>query len=138
MAANTRFSTGVHALVLLALDPGALKTSEQVAAELGTNPVVIRRVFSLLQQAELVVSQKGPSGGSRLARSAKEITLRDIYRALDPAPAFHLPELAANGTDGVQKELSRALKRAEEAMTSALEETSLHSLARRQGRAKAH
>ena len=64
MAINTRFATGVHALVLLAAEPDVLQTSEDVARKLNTNPVVIRRVFSLLQQAELVESQKGPSGGS--------------------------------------------------------------------------
>src|ERR1700733_2037103 len=79
-AVNTRFATGVHALVLLAAEPDILQTTEDVARKLNTNPVVIRRVFSLLQQAELVESQKGPSGGSRLGRPGKEIYPADIYR----------------------------------------------------------
>src|ERR1700761_3020816 len=91
MAVNTRFATGVHALLLLAAEPDVLQTSEDVARKLNTNPVVIRRVFSLLQQAELVESQKGPSGGSRLGRPAKEITLSDIHRALDAGGLFHSP-----------------------------------------------
>src|SRR3984885_1759023 len=89
MAVNTRFATGVHALVLLAAEPDVLQTSEDVARKLNTNPVVIRRVFSLLQHSGLVESQKGPNGGSRLKLPAKEITLRDIHRALDTGELFH-------------------------------------------------
>ena len=73
MAANTRFATGVHAMVLLAAEPDGLQTSEDVAGKLSINPVVIRRVFSLLHQAGLLESQKGPHGGSKLARPAKAI-----------------------------------------------------------------
>src|SRR6202000_978231 len=89
MAVNTRFATGVHALLLLAVEPDVLQTSEDVARKLNTNPVVIRRVFSLLQQAELVESQKGARGSSRLERPLTEISLADIYRALTPGDVFH-------------------------------------------------
>lgn len=131
MAVNTRFSTGVHALVLLALEPSALQTSETIAGKLATNPVVIRRVFSLLRQADLVTSHKGPSGGSQLARSAKEITLKDIYRALEPSAVFHEAAVSGPGADLVSKELARAFKAAEAGLMEALAETTLHSIAKR-------
>jgi Rrf2 family protein len=134
MAVNTRFSTGVHALVLLALEPEALQTSETIAGKLATNPVVIRRVFSLLRQAELVTSHKGPSGGTQLARSAKEITLKDIYRALEPSALFHEASVSGPGADLVGKELARAFKAAEAALIEALAETTLHSIAKRSAR----
>ena len=134
MAVNTRFSTGVHALVLLALEPGALQTSETIAGKLDTNPVVIRRVFSLLRQAELVVSHKGPSGGSQLARPAKEITLKDVYRALEPASLFHASSIAGPAADAVSKELGRAFKTAEAGMMEAFAETTLHAIAKRVSR----
>jgi Rrf2 family protein len=134
MAVNTRFSTGVHALVLLALEPEALQTSETIAGKLATNPVVIRRVFSLLRQAELVTSHKGPSGGTQLARSAKEITLKDIYRALEPSALFHEASVSGPCADLVGKELARAFKAAEAALIEALAETTLHSIAKRSAR----
>lgn len=134
MAVNTRFSTGVHALVLLALEPASLQTSETIAGKLATNPVVIRRVFSLLRQAELVTSHKGPSGGSQLARSAKEITLKDIYRALEPSPVFYEASVSGPAADLVGKELARAFKAAEAGLTAALAETTLHSIAKRAAR----
>ena len=121
MAINTRFATGVHALVLLAAEPDVLQTSEDVARKLNTNPVVIRRVFSLLQHAELVESQKGPNGGSKLARSAKEITLSDIHTALNTGGLLHgatfsgaqskvssvLDQVFANVARAVEKELDQ-------------------------------
>jgi Rrf2 family protein len=131
MAANTRFSVGVHALVLLAQEPESVRTSETIAGNLGTNPVVIRRVFSLLQQAGLVVSHKGPSGGSQLALPAREITLKQIYKALEPAPVFHEAAIHGNGADLVAKEIARAFKSAESSMLDALEETTLHAITKR-------
>ena len=121
MAINTRFATGVHALVLLAAEPDVLQTSEDVARKLNTNPVVIRRVFSMLQQAKLVESQKGPNGGSKLARSAKEITLSDVHQALNTGDLLHgvtvsgaqskvssaLEQVFANVSRAVEKELDQ-------------------------------
>ena len=131
MAANTRFSTGVHALILLAIEPGKLQTSETLAGRLGTNPVVIRRIFSLLQQAELVVSHKGPTGGSKLARPARAITLKDIYKALDPGTLFHDGAIAATGTEATGKELARAYRAAEASMLHSLSGVTLHSIVKR-------
>jgi Rrf2 family protein len=131
MAANTRFATGVHALVLLALEPDTLQTSETVAKRLNTNPVVIRRVFSLLQQAELVRSQKGPSGGSRLGRPAKEITLADIYRALEPTAIFHAAAVSGTTASKVTAELDKVVRKAEAAMIAELEQTSLNHVAKK-------
>ncbi len=131
MAANTRFATGVHALVLLALEPEKLQTSETIAARLNTNPVVIRRVFSLLQQAELVQSQKGPSGGSRLARPAKEISLGQIYRALEPTPIFHPATVSGATAAKVASELERIVRKAEASLVDELSQTSLNSVAKK-------
>jgi len=100
MAVNTRFATGVHAMVLLAAEPTTLHTSEAIAARLETNPVVVRRVFSLLHHAGLVESHKGPSGGSKLSRPAKQITLAEIYKALDTGDLFHTAEFSTE--EGIQ------------------------------------
>lgn len=138
MAVNTRFATGVHALLLLAAEPDVLQTSEDVARKLNTNPVVIRRVFSLLQQAELVESQKGPTGGSRLARPAKEISLADIYRALDPGDIFHTASLHNNSSNKQSHALQQALKDAQKALEKELAQTSLNQLAKKSGKKDKH
>ena len=134
MAVNTRFATGVHALLLLAAEPDVLQTSEDVARKLNTNPVVIRRVFSLLQQAELVESQKGPSGGSRLARSAKEISLADIYRALNPGDVFHASSIHASPSAKLNQALNQVFRDAQKALEKELAQTSLSQLVKKTGK----
>ncbi len=89
MAVNTRFAMGMEALMRMALEPEKAHTSQSLAANVQTNAVVIRRMLAALHAAKLVSSSKGPSGGSRLLRSPKQITLGDIHRALEPGELFH-------------------------------------------------
>ncbi|WP_415062893.1 RrF2 family transcriptional regulator [Bdellovibrio sp.] len=79
---DQRFSVSVHVMTALAFHKGELMTSEQLAASIRTNPTVIRRLLSKLVDAGLLESFKGKAGGVRLAKSAKEISLRDIYLAV--------------------------------------------------------
>jgi Rrf2 family protein len=134
MAANTRFATGVHAMVLLAAEPDGLQTSEDVAGKLNINPVVIRRVFSLLHQAGLLESQKGPHGGSKLSRSAKAITLADIYKALDGSDLFHTAALGGAQTSKVGGALKKVFESAESALREELAKTTLNDLAKKAGK----
>jgi Rrf2 family protein len=64
--------------------------SEQVAESVNTNPVVIRRMLKELAEAGLVVSQTGSLGGSRLATDPAEMTLLDVYQALECRGVFSL------------------------------------------------
>ncbi len=89
---------GVHALALLAIEPDQSHTSEQLAAAIGTNPVVVRRILASLRKAGIVTSQKGPSGGTRLAEAPKRITLAGIYQAIERRPVLAFPY----GTNGVK------------------------------------
>lgn len=62
-----------------------------MATIMGTNAVVIRRTMAGLRDAGLVRSEKGHGGGWTIQRDLAQITLRDIYTALDS------PELFAMG-----------------------------------------
>lgn len=117
-------------MVLLAAEPGALKTSEEIADRLGINPVVVRRIFSLLRRAGLLKSQKGPHGGSKLARGPKQITLAEIYRALDGGELFRASKSGSQPTK-VSAALKRAFVRAEEAMREELGRTTLNQIAKK-------
>lgn len=81
MARNTRFSVALHVLTHLVDRPDP-QTSEQLAACVRTNPVVVRRTMAGLREAGLVTSTRGAGGGWALGRTATKITLRDIYTAL--------------------------------------------------------
>jgi DNA-binding IscR family transcriptional regulator len=79
MAANSQFSMAVHVLTVLARHKDEKIKSEKIACSVNTNPVVIRRLLGQLSQADLVESQTGAAGGTRLARCPKEITLAEVY-----------------------------------------------------------
>lgn len=80
----------VHVLTLMAWADEETLKSEQVAESVNTNAVVIRRILVELAEAGLVVSQTGSMGGSKLARVPQEITLLDIYQAVESPGVFSL------------------------------------------------
>ena len=82
MAANCRFAFGVHLLSLLAHFPDEKFSSDKLAFTINTNAVVVRRMLLDLKNAGLVETQRGPGGGTRLAKSADQITLADIHHAV--------------------------------------------------------
>jgi Rrf2 family protein len=131
MAVNTRFATAVHTLVLLAAEPDVQQTSEEIAQKLNTNPVVIRRVLSLLRKAGLINSQKGPSGGSRLAKPGKAIRLGDVYRALTPGSVFHGSGRPGENGIKVGAALDKIFRDAQSALEAELDATTLTQLAKK-------
>jgi Rrf2 family protein len=80
---NTRFAVATHILTLLHAEGGRPVNSEYLAASVNTNPALIRRLLAQLARAGLTRSQMGANGGAQLARPAGEITLLDVYRAVD-------------------------------------------------------
>lgn len=83
MKPNSRLALALHTLGHMASEPERVRTSAQIAQHSGTNPVVVRRVLGRLKQAGLLLSEKGHAGGWWLAKSPQDITLADVYLALD-------------------------------------------------------
>ena len=90
MSTSSRFAVAVHVLSLMAWAEDEPLKSEQVAESVNTNAVVIRRMLCELAESKLVVSQSGAMGGSRLARQPEQITLLDIYQAVENRGVFSL------------------------------------------------
>ncbi len=134
MAANLRFSTGIEVLALLAIDPDKFHTSQALAAVLQTNAVVVRRLLTQLSRAGLIASVKGSAGGSRLARSPKQITLRDIYRALNPGELLHRSSQETADTKLLKKAIQNSFKKAEKSLEEELDATTLNQLIKRSGK----
>jgi Rrf2 family protein len=83
--ARGQFALAVHTLVLLARSPEAA-TSLSLAGRVNTHATCLRRMLGTLAQAGLVTASEGRDGGYRLAKSASDITLADIYAALAAEP----------------------------------------------------
>lgn len=86
MKASSQLSDVLHVLLHMAHASDPL-TSEALAAAMGTNPVVLRRLMAGLCEAGFVASEKGHGGGWVMTASLKRATLRDVHMALG-APAL--------------------------------------------------
>jgi Rrf2 family protein len=75
-----------------------LVSSEQLADSINTNPSFIRKLVVHLTAAGLVESVRGKAGGLRLAKSPKEITLDQVYKASMDNALLPVPQKAPNKT----------------------------------------
>ncbi|NDV01880.1 RrF2 family transcriptional regulator [Pseudoroseicyclus tamaricis] len=87
MRQDTRLSRLLHVLLHMAETDQPL-TSQDIAAMLGSNAVVVRRIMAGLRDDGYVAAERGHGGGWRLVRRAEEITLADIYRSLGAPELF--------------------------------------------------
>ena len=60
-----------------------LVTSDEIAGVINTNPVIIRRLLAQLRRAGLVSSVRGKTGGYQLERPAADISLLDVFLAVE-------------------------------------------------------
>lgn len=109
MASNSQFAVAVHILAMLASNCEENIKSELIAGSVNTNAVVIRRLLCDLQEADLVVSQKGASGGTRLAKNAEEINLYEVYAAVSTGEVFSLHRQKPNQDCPVGKNIESVL-----------------------------
>lgn len=94
MKITSRFTVAVHTLLAINAFSNEYKTtSEFIASSVNVNPVIIRRTLLSLKAAGLVEVKAG-SGGAVLAKAASDITLYDVYSAVDcvEGSLFHFHE----------------------------------------------
>ena len=83
MQISSRFTIAIHMLACMEAFKGEYKvTSEFLASSINVNPVIIRRILSQLRDAGIVEVRRG-TGGAAPAKPLQEITLLDVYRAVD-------------------------------------------------------
>jgi DNA-binding IscR family transcriptional regulator len=114
VAANSRMTIAVHALAWMALAQRrghTVLTSDQVAASVNTNPVIIRRSLGDLGRAGLVRVRHGAGAGWSLARAPEEITLLEVYDAVGQESPFGMhhtePNLECPVGKGIRPALSQ-------------------------------
>jgi Rrf2 family protein len=124
MSANTRFTVALHILtwVALAARKREIVTSDEIAGSVNTNPVFIRRILGLLEKAHLVIVQHGTGAGWKLARAPEEISLLDVYQAIEQTSLFEMHHSQPNQDCPVGKGIQPALKRFYEDAESALKQ----------------
>ncbi len=133
--ASSRFTVAVHILALLTIEGKAEPTtSDYLARSASTNPVVIRRILAMLGKAGLVSAQPGSSGGVMLAQPAEQITLLQVYRAVEKGGLFNFGARPANPHcicgRSLEPVIQNVFRRAEAAMQQTLAQTSIADIAR--------
>ena len=120
----------VHVLAYMAWKRSEAVTSERIAASVNTNPVVVRRIVGALRNAGMVTVQPGVGGGATLAREPDDITLLDVYRAVeDGEELFSLhpsePSRSCNVGGNIRDVLRPIFCTAHRAMESVLAQVSI-------------
>lgn len=129
MKKNSKLSASLHALMHMAQQQEPL-TSEVLAICMHTNPVVVRRTMAGLRENGLVISGRGHGGGWALARPVSDITLRDVYAALNEPVPLQLEEDApvCQLEHAVSTALNRAYAEAESLFAQSLANITLADL----------
>ena len=94
---DTRFSSAIHALILIAESEKPM-TSEDIAGSVGTNASYIRKIIGSLKKKDIIESHQG-IGGYVLKPKAEELTLLQIYQAVNETESLRLFDLHQNPND---------------------------------------
>jgi len=95
MQISSRFTIAIHVLICIEMFKNDRKvTSDFLASSVNANPVVIRRLLQQLKVAGIVHVIRG-SGGAEVAKPIEQITLLDLYHAVEcveDGTLFHFHE----------------------------------------------
>lgn len=134
MQISMKCSVAVHCLIFIHEAKGIAKvTSNLLAESTGSNPVVIRNILSALKKAGLITVPRG-TGGAELCADPSQITLYQIYSALEPNGVTSI--IGIHSCDGrpcpVAQNIRNVLKapyhKIENAVKKAMEEVTLQSM----------
>ncbi len=129
---STRFSIAVHVLSLIAVSP-TLATGDFIAGSVNTNPVIVRKIIGMLKKAGLVDVRPGV-GGASLLKDTDQITLLDVYQAVEVIENGELFNFHDNPNPNcpvgrnIETALRHELQEAQSAMEQRLAQVSIKQL----------
>jgi len=76
-------SLALHSAMFVAGKDGERVSTDETAAALEVSRAHLSKVLQRLKRGGILRAARGPGGGYSLARPAKEITLKDVYEAME-------------------------------------------------------
>ena len=134
MQISMKCSIAVHCLIFIHEAKGIAKvTSSLLAQSTGCNPVIIRNILSALKKAGLITIPRG-TGGAELCLDPSQITLYQIYTALEPDGMSSIigihpcQDRPCPVAQNIGKVLQTPYHRIEDAIRQTMEEVTLESM----------
>ena len=134
MQISMKCSVAVHCLIFIHEAKGVARvTSTLLAESTGCNPVVIRNILSALKKAGLITVHRG-TGGAELCADPAQITLYQIYTALEPEGVTSLIGIhPCQGrpcpvAQNIRQVLQNPYHKIEDAVMAAMESITLQSM----------
>lgn len=134
MQINMKCSIAVHCLIFIHEAKGIAKvTSSLLAQSTGCNPIIIRNILSALKKAGLITIPRG-TGGAELCLDPSQITLYQIYTALEPDGMSSIigihpcQDRPCPVAQNIGKVLQAPYHRIEDAIRQTMEEVTLESM----------
>ncbi|MDP3681294.1 MAG: Rrf2 family transcriptional regulator [Flavobacterium sp.] len=75
-----KFAITIHILTLLSKFPDEYLSSEFIAGSMNLHPVLVRKEIANLKKNNIVESKEGKNGGTKLLKSASNISLDTIFK----------------------------------------------------------
>lgn len=134
MQISMKCSIAVHCLIFIHEAKGIAKvTSNLLSESTGCNPVVIRNILSALKKAGLITVARG-TGGAELCVDPSQITLYQIYTALEPDGITSLIGIhpcegrSCPVAQNIRKVLQKPYHKIEDSIKEAMESVTLQSM----------
>ncbi len=84
MRVSAKSDYALRALIEIARQEGARPVSaEQIGREQEIPHGFLQAILADLRRAEILISQRGASGGWRMARASEQVSVADVIRAVD-------------------------------------------------------
>ncbi len=106
MSKSVRLATAIEILVYMAEHLPEPVTTKDIAMSLQQHPARVRQLVSDLVKKGILSTTRGTGGGSSLARMPAEITLEDIYLAVEEQSVLSVFTHDAKKQDDLQQQVN--------------------------------
>ncbi|MEQ8187081.1 MAG: Rrf2 family transcriptional regulator [Candidatus Eremiobacterota bacterium] len=103
-------SLALHTMVVLAKNRNKIFTTKDIAIFLNASRDHLSKVLQRLEKENFIVSVKGPKGGFKIGKNKEDVTLLQIYEAIDgPLLPTHclLDNPICDGTNCIMGDLNK-------------------------------